>query len=64
MAVLILYLVFRSQVSSLLLVLLVVVLTPIPGIAIALFLAYVLYALLGTMMHPRAVRAPARVLRR
>jgi hypothetical protein len=48
LADLILYFVFRNQASSLILVLLVVVLAPILGIIIAVFLAYARYALLGS----------------
>jgi len=44
----ILYFAFRDQASSLVLVLLGVVLAPILGIIIAVFLAYARYALLGS----------------
>jgi len=48
LAALILYFVFRNRVSSLVLVLLVAVLTPILGIVIAVYFAFALYALLGS----------------
>ncbi len=48
LAAMILYFAFRDQASSLVLVLLVVVLAPILGIGIAVFLAFALYALLGS----------------
>lgn len=48
LAALILYFAFRGQVSSLVLVFLVVVLASILGIVIAALLAYTLYALPGS----------------
>ena len=64
LAALILYFVFRNQVSSLVLVLLVVVLAPILGITSRCSRPMSYMRCWEAKTNPRAVRAPAGVLHR